>query len=193
LAGLSLEAYLFMMLSSHILSTYANISYHDRRGCILDYMNEWVNDDNCLKSGVLCDECEIEIQKRVRRNQISLERIAAAVRLFNRAIKRKYCFVVMPFRTAFDCVYEAIRTALQYKGWQVKRSDEMLLPRLITDSILREILSSDLVIADLTDGNPNVAYEIGLTHALGNDLLLLTQDPLPFDLKNEQTHFLFNG
>lgn len=189
LEGLSLESYLLMMLSAHILSTYANISYHDRRGCILDYMDEWVNDDNCMKSGVLCNECEIEIHKRIRRNQVSLERIAAAIRLFHRAIHKKYCFVVMPFRSTFDGVYETIRTALQKKGWQVRRSDEVVLPRLITDSILKEILTSDLVIADITGGNPNVAYEVGLTHALGNDLLLLTQDPLPFDLKNEQTIF----
>lgn len=45
------------------------------------------------------------------------------------------------------------------------------------------------MIADLTGGNPNVAYEVGLTHALGNDLLLITQDPAPIDLKNEQTIF----
>lgn len=189
LEGLTLEAYLFMMLSAHILSTYANISYHDRRGCILDYLDEWVTDDNWMKSGVLCNECEIEIHKRIRRNQISIERIAAAIRLFNRAINRKYCFVVMPFRSTFTKVYETIQTALQEKGWQVKRSDEVVLPRLITDSILKEILTSDLVIADITGGTANVAYEVGLTHALGNDLLLLTQDPLPFDLKNEQTIF----
>ncbi len=189
LAAFTLQSYLFMMLSAYILSIYANISYHDRRGCILDYCDEWSNEDNCLRSGTLCGECEVEIHKRVRRNQISLESIAAAVRLFNRAIGKKYCFVVMPFVAGLDCVYETIRDALEEKGWQVKRSDEVLLPRLITDSILREILTSDLVIADLTGSSQNVAYEVGLTHALGNDLLLLTQDPLPFDLKNEQTVF----
>ena len=184
LEGLSLEAYMLMMLAAHILSMYANVSYHERKGsegCILDYMDEWTNDDNCLIREPLCSKCDVEIQKRVRQDKVSLDRVAAAIRLFNQAIKRKYCFVAMPFRPAFDPIYETIRTALQEKGWQVRRADELFLPRLITDTILREILTSDLVIADLTGGNPNVAYEVGLTHALGNDP--------PIDLKNEQTIF----
>lgn len=189
LAAFTLQSYLFMMLSAHILSTYANISYHDSRGCILDYCDEWNNDDNCLKSGTLCGECEVEIQKRLRQKQISLEIIAAAIRLFNRALSRKYCFVVMPFLPNLKPVYEAIQGTLEASGWQVKRSDEVMFPRLITESVLREILTSDLVIADLTGSNHNVAYEVGLTHALGNDCLLLTQDVLPFDLKNEQAVF----
>jgi len=44
----------------------------------------------------------------------------------------------------------------------------------VTDLILKEILTSDLI-ADLTNSNPNVFYEGGLAHRLGNDLLLLTQ------------------
>jgi len=187
LPAFSLQEYLFMMLAAHILSTCANISYHDRRGCILDYDDEWRIDDNCLKIGALCGECEIEIQKRLRGKQITIEEIAAAIRLFNRAIRKKYCFVVMPFADNFDCVYKAVREALEEKGWEVKRSDDVPFSRLITESVLREILVSDIVIADLSGCNQNVAYEVGLTHALGNDLLIIAQNPPPFNLANEQT------
>jgi hypothetical protein len=191
LKSITLQGYLFMMLSTHILSTYANISYHDEaRGCLLDYDGEWKDEDNCFLTGSLCADCEVEIQKRVRQNKVSLEQIAAAVRLFNRAIGRKYCFIVMPFKKDLDDVYQVVRSVLEEKGWQVKRADEVFLHRRITDGYMQEILSSDLVIADLTGLNPNVFYEVGLTHALGNDLLLLSQpQPMPFDLFNEQTVF----
>jgi hypothetical protein len=187
LVAFNIQEYLFMMLSAHILSVCGNISYHDQRGCLLDYDDEWRNDNNCLKSGALCGECEVEIQKRLRGKQITIEEIAAAIRLFNRAIRKKYCFVAMPFSADFDCVYKAVREALEEKGWEVKRADDIAFSRMITESFIREILVSDLVIADLSGCNQNVAYEAGLTHALGNDLLLIAQNPPPIDLANEQT------
>jgi len=186
----TLEAYVLMMLSTHILSAYANISYHRTlRGCLLDYCDEWTDVENCFRVGALCDDCEVEIQKRVRRNQVSIERVAAAIRLLNKAVGRKYCFVVMPFTEDLNPVYKVIHETLVEKGWKVKRADEISFPRLITGRIFQEILSSDLVVADLTGSNPNVFYEVGLTHAVGNDLLLVSQNEIPIDLKNEQTVF----
>jgi hypothetical protein len=39
-------------------------------------------------------------------------------------------------------------------------------------------------VADLTDNNSNVMYETGIAHALGKEVVLITQDvkALPFDL-----------
>jgi hypothetical protein len=58
------------------------------------------------------------------------------------------------------------------------------------------IVEADLVVADLTDGNPNVYYELGLAHALRKRVILLTQEAaaLPFDLRayrvvEYDTHF----
>jgi len=41
------------------------------------------------------------------------------------------------------------------------------------------------MVADLTGRNPNVFYEIGLAHALGKDVIIITQtmNDVPFDLK----------
>jgi len=100
----------------------------------------------------------------------------------------------MPFNNTFGPVHETINQALTEVWWKVRRADQVSYPRLVTDLILKEILTSDLVVADLTNSNPNVFYEVGLAHTLGNDLLLLTQDKeIPFDLKNEQTIFYDAG
>jgi hypothetical protein len=42
-----------------------------------------------------------------------------------------------------------------------------------------------LVVAELSGRNPNVMYEIGLAHAIGKPIILLTrnQEDVPFDLK----------
>ena len=187
----TLENYLLMMLSTYILSDFANVPYHRNiRGCLLDYCDELKDAENALQTAQICDECEVQLQKRLRQNQISMERIAAAMRLLNRAAGRRYCFVMMPFNDTFAPVHEIINDALIELGWKVKRADQVSYPRLATDLILKEILSSDLVVADLSNSNPNVFYEVGLAHTLGNDLLLITQEKeIPFDLKNEQTIF----
>jgi hypothetical protein len=187
----TLESYLFMMLSIYILTTFADASFHlNSRGCALDYCDELSDLENCFKVGDLCVDCQTQLQKSTRQNKISLEKVAAARRLLNRAVGCKYCFVLMPFNRRFNAVYKTISGALHEIGWKVKRADEIAYPRLITDLILQEILTSELTIADLTGFNPNVFYEIGLTHAVGDDILLITQQKQnPFDLKNEQTIF----
>jgi len=187
----TLQHYLLVMLAMDILTKYADMGYHqETRGCLFDYCDELKDLENCFRIGRLCDECERVLQNRIRRSQISLDRVAAAIRLFNRAVGRKYCFLVMPFSDEFKLVYEIVRQALMELGWDVKRADEVTFPRLITSLVLKEILTSDLVIADLSTYNPNVFYEVGVTQVIGNDLLMITQEKdTPFDIKNEQIIF----
>lgn len=44
----------------------------------------------------------------------------------------------------------------------------------------------DLVVADMTDLNPNVMYEVGLVHGMNTPIIMITQDVegLPFDLRS---------
>ncbi len=50
--------------------------------------------------------------------------------------------------------------------------------------VIASIDEAQLIIADLTGGNPNVFYELGVAHALNRPVILLTQsiEELPFDL-----------
>jgi hypothetical protein len=51
--------------------------------------------------------------------------------------------------------------------------------------ILDAVRTARIVIADLTHANPNVFYETGICHALGKDVILITQDSeVPFDLRH---------
>lgn len=47
-------------------------------------------------------------------------------------------------------------------------------------------MTADLVIADLSESNPNIYYELGIVHALGTPLIVIsrTQEHIPFDLRN---------
>lgn len=49
----------------------------------------------------------------------------------------------------------------------VKRADDDSNPGEITPAIITSILEADLIVADLTDANPNVYYELAVAHAYG--------------------------
>lgn len=107
------------------------------------------------------------------------------------------CFVLMPFAAEFDDVYEhLIRSVLENEGYKVARADEAKSSRNIMHDVIQGIIDADLVVADLTGANPNVYYELGLAHAFGKKVVLLTQDidEVPFDLRayrvvTYSTHF----
>ena len=62
------------------------------------------------------------------------------------------------------------------------------------DKIYHEIETSDFIIADLSDKNPNVFYELGYAHALGKLCILITKsaDNIPFDLKHKR-HIVYSS
>ncbi len=95
-------------------------------------------------------------------------------------------FVLISFDQEFDAVYsELIKKPLEEVGFVVERADSQLNQRSILQDIVRGIASADLIVADLSDMNPNVMYELGLAHALEIPTILLTQNinELPFDLR----------
>lgn len=106
-------------------------------------------------------------------------------------------FVIMPFGPSFDPVYAMfIEPSLRTAGFNPQRADDILSQRNILQDIVEGIENSSLVVADLTDSNPNVFYELGLAHARGKPVLLITQsvEDVPFDLRSYRlitysTHF----
>lgn len=70
---------------------------------------------------------------------------------------------------------------------KVVRADEVSRPGTITTDIIKRIMISDYVIADITYPNPNVFYELGLRHAHRNGTILIRDKKgprAPFDLSH---------
>lgn len=102
----------------------------------------------------------------------------------------KLCFVAMPFAPQFRLVYnDAIAPAIAASGLTSRRADDISQPGAILTQIWNSLLQARLVIADLSGGNGNVLYELGLAHVLGHEAILLTQDinNVPFDLRHQRT------
>jgi hypothetical protein len=187
-----LQPYILYGLTLSVLSLQAGLEFHEEvRSCLFDRgSSNFENIKLIFKGAGLCNSCETYLNSKLRNGEVTVEQAASAKKLFNRACGRKTCFIVMPFDRALKPVYEVVGNALREEGWAVIRADEIVRPRRITDAILQATLMSDLVVADLTKGNPNVFYELGLAHAIGCDVILLTQERrIPFDVAPEATIF----
>ena len=63
------------------------------------------------------------------------------------------------------------------------RADRISKPGEITEQVFRAVRDSDIVIADVTDANPNVMYELGLRHTRNLLTIQLGETgKLPFDI-----------
>jgi len=97
------------------------------------------------------------------------------------------CFVVMPFSPVYQSEYDSIiKPALTELNIKCIRGDEIYSKQRIMDDIWASIRSCRFVLAELTGRNPNVLYEIGLAHAIGKPVIIITRngEDVPFDLKD---------
>lgn len=100
---------------------------------------------------------------------------------------KKFVFVLMPFDDSFNDIYQlGIKGACEDLDLYCERVDEQIFEERILDRIYNQINKADIIIADMSNKNPNVFYETGYAHALNKRVMLLTQDAddIPFDLKH---------
>jgi hypothetical protein len=100
-------------------------------------------------------------------------------------------FVIMAFREPFDVIYDKmIEPAVTAAGLECERGDDVLRINDLTANVWDAMLRAGLIIAEVSDPNPNVYYELGLAHALGKDTLILKQHgvDLPADIQGAHYH-----
>jgi len=103
---------------------------------------------------------------------------------------------MMPFHPSFDPVYATLRASAETAGLRCRRADDIWENPAVIQDVVSLIDRSSVVICDCTDRNPNVFYEIGIAHALGREVVLITQAKadIPFDLRHLRfIEYLNNG
>jgi Pentapeptide repeats (8 copies) len=99
------------------------------------------------------------------------------------SIEPDLCFVVMPFAEPWsNRTFTILKETLAPLGYRCVRADDVYGRVVLTD-IWDLMNRAAFVIADLTAGNPNVYYELGMAHTLGKDVIPLLQsgERIPFD------------
>lgn len=64
----------------------------------------------------------------------------------------------------------------------------------INEKVIRSVFEAELVIANLTNTNPNVMYELAIRHSFGKPAIVIAEKDtkLPFDVIDENTIFYIN-
>lgn len=105
----------------------------------------------------------------------------------------KECFVISPIgeagtptRMRADQVLEfVIQEALGPLGYKALRADKISEPGYITIQVLQKLQNTALVIADLTERNANVFYELAALHSMARPAVIHIVDEsetIPFDV-----------
>ncbi len=112
------------------------------------------------------------------------------------------CFVIGPIgqtgsetrKHADMMLHAVIKHVVEDKEFNFicKRADEDARPGMINDQIIYDIVNSDVVIADLSELNPNAFYELGIRHSTLKPTIHIASQPtkLPFDNAGHSTLFV---
>jgi hypothetical protein len=99
-------------------------------------------------------------------------------------------FMIMPFAAAFTGIYtDVIRPLVKELGLSITRGDEFTSANgVIMEEVWSALNNCQFVIAEITGGNDNVFYELGIAHTLNKPAILITQattpEKIPFDIRH---------
>jgi hypothetical protein len=106
----------------------------------------------------------------------------------------KIAFIICPLgdpgsveRKRSDQILKHVITpVVKELGYKLDRADKISEPGRITSQIINRLIEVPLVIADLTDRNPNVFYELAIRHAIQKPVILMIEKGqtarIPFDV-----------
>lgn len=116
--------------------------------------------------------------------------------------QKRQCFIITPIggegsetrRKANGLIDAVILPVLRELNIEGQAAHHIELSGNITKQVIVRIVNDDLVIANLTELNPNVMYELAIRHAKRKPVVVLAEHGtnLPFDIAQERTLFYIN-
>lgn len=103
----------------------------------------------------------------------------------------KTCFVIAPIgkegsttrKRSDKLLKHIVKPVLEDLGYIVERADQLTEPGMITNQIVRKIVDCNVLVADLSESNPNVFYELAIRHGLKKPFVHMidSSETIPFD------------
>ncbi len=97
----------------------------------------------------------------------------------------KLFFILMPFKEEWsNRIFKLLKGILKQQGFDAIRADQKYFGKS-SEKIWLSLNEARLIIADISNNNPNVLYEIGIAHTIGKDVIIISKDmdKIPFNLK----------
>ncbi|HWS90852.1 MAG TPA: hypothetical protein VN282_28030 [Pyrinomonadaceae bacterium] len=110
--------------------------------------------------------------------------------------EKSLCFVIMPFKQEVYYFFLYIQLYIETEfGIRCERGDTHGSTTTIDNKVEEKICEADVIIADCTDNNPNVFFELGIAYKARKEVILIAQDrapkkpDLPTDISNRDVLF----
>lgn len=105
--------------------------------------------------------------------------------------EKKSVFILTPFSKKEEQTYHIISKVCNQVDLKCARGDEVYRDGNILSHIIKSILQSNIVIANVNGRNPNVFYELGICHSIGKPVIIVskTKTGLPFDINAKNIIF----
>ena len=139
-----------------------------------------------ILNAIALTHIESEVQRIIKMtNLIQINPIFGSA---SYSIDKQLVFVLMPFDDELTTIYETIiKPTVESMGLVSRRADDNKTNKAIIQDIWKGICEARLIIADLTNLNPNVMYELGIAHTVGKETIMIYQKnkeeiKFPFDI-----------
>jgi histone H3/H4 len=101
---------------------------------------------------------------------------------------QKTCYVAIPYDQDGRTLFRIIEPVLDSCGYRTLSAETLATPDVISIKIIESAMNASLFIADLSGGNPNIFYELGIRHATRKPSIELIQEKekIPFDLASRR-------
>ncbi|MBN2157714.1 MAG: hypothetical protein JW776_16825 [Candidatus Lokiarchaeota archaeon] len=97
--------------------------------------------------------------------------------------------VMMPFREEFDPIFQEIMKVCENLSMECKRADQIFDNYIAIQDVFDLIYLARCIIVELTGKNPNVFYELGISHAFGKKVIPIIRksgEKIPFDVQHHK-------
>lgn len=103
-------------------------------------------------------------------------------------IDHNKAFLLAPINPRFERQVSVIKSACSDIGIDCETADEEFISGPILSVILKKMLAANIVISVIDGRNPNVFYELGLAHALGKTVVMVSGglEDIPFDIQSQR-------
>jgi len=123
--------------------------------------------------------------------QLHIVRVNPIFRGRNFLKEEALCFVLIPFESPYTEIYETIiKPTVEAEGFRCLKSDDIFSTTSVIEDIWENINKASIVIAEISDNNANVMYELGICHTVGKDVMMITQNPekIPFNFRHLRSY-----
>ena len=83
--------------------------------------------------------------------------------------------LLTPWEASYRDIHSILKQALKKAGIETTSLQDLAETGLVTYAVTDTIRASDLIVADVSETNPNVLYELGFAYALRKTTLLIVR------------------